>query len=365
MKIPMLDIPKLHAPIRGELVAAMTEVLDSAAYIRGPYVERFEAELAAHTGAKRAVGTSSGTDALLVALMALGVQPGDEIITTAFTFFATAGAIVRLGARPVFVDIDPLTFNIDPREIEQRITRRTVGILPVHLFGQSADMDAINAIASARGLWVLEDAAQSIGALYKGRMCGSMGTAGIYSFFPAKNLGAIGDAGAVVTNDDELAHRVVVLRDHGMEPLYHHRVVGGNFRLDGIQAAVLSVKLRYLAGWEEKRRTAAARYAELLAGSDLYVPPVEVPGNRHVFNQYVLRVRGGRRDQAMAKLREAGVGCAIYYPVPLHLQECFAQLGGKKGDLPVTERACEEVLAVPVCVDEADCEAVVSVLRSV
>jgi len=365
LKIPLLDIVKMHAPIRAEILAAMTEVLDSGSYINGRYVERFEAQLAGHVGTRRAVGVTSGSDALIVAMMALGVKPGDEVVTSSFTFFATVGAIVRLGAKPVFADIDPVTFNIDPDRVEDSITDRTVGIMPVHLFGQSADMDKINAIARKHGVWVIEDAAQSIGALYRGRMCGAMGTAGTYSFFPAKNLGGIGDGGAVVTNDDELADKMLVIREHGSKPKYHHKVVGGNFRLDALQAAVLSVKLPHLGEWEEKRRKAAATYAGLLAGSELYVPPVEVRGCRHVFNQYELRVGQGKRDAAAAKLRDADIGHAIYYPIPLHLQECFAGLGCKKGDLPVTEKTCDEVLALPILVDGNTCKEVVSVLQTV
>ena len=365
MAIPLLDVVKMHEPIRDELLAALTQVLDSGSYIMGRYVEKFEGELAAHTGAETAIGVSSGSDALIVALMALGVKPGDEIIAPSFTFFATAGAIVRTGGTPVFADIDPVTFNIDPDGIGEKITDKTVGIIPVHLFGQSVDMDEISAIAEQHGLWVLEDAAQSIGALYHGRMCGTMGTAGTYSFYPAKNLGAIGDGGAVVTNDEALAEKIAILRNHGSHPKYHHSLVGGNFRLDAIQAAVLSVKLPHLKKWEETRRAAAAAYTERLADSDLYVPPVELDGNRHVFNQYEMRVREGRRDAAAAKLAEAGIGHMIYYPVPLHLQECFADLGYRKGDLPATEQACDEVLALPIMVDEETCEQVVSVLRSV
>ena len=365
MRIPMLDIVNMHAPIRDELVAKLTEVLDSGSYIKGKYVAAFEEEFAAYVGGKRAVGVSSGTDALLVALMALGVKPGDEVITSAFTFFATAGAIARLDATPVFADIDPVTFNIDPGRIGEKVTGRTAGIVPVHLFGQSADMDKINAIAEKHGLWVLEDAAQSVGALYNGRMCGAMGTIGIYSFYPAKNLGAIGDAGAVVTDDEALGEKIALLRDHGQDPTYYYKMVGGNFRLDAIQAATLSVKLPHLKTWEEKRRRAAALYTELLAASELFVTPAELPGNRHVFNQFEIRVRDGKRDAAAAKLKEADIGCAVFYPVPLHLQECFADLGGREGHLPETELACEQVLALPVCVDEAVCREVVSILKTV
>ena len=364
MAIPMLDIPAMHAPFRRDLLDKMAEVLDSAAYIGGKYVAAFEEELAEYVGAKRAVGVSSGSDALIVALMGLGVEPGDEIITSSFTFFATVGAIVRLGAKPVFVDIDPVTFNTAADRIEAAVTERTVGVLPVHLFGQSADMDPINAVAEKRGLWVCEDAAQAIGALYHGRMCGTMGTLGTYSFFPAKNLGCCGDGGAVVTDDEDLGERVNVLKNHGSKPKYYHRLVGGNFRLDGLQAALLSVKLPHLKTWEAQRRGAAARYAELLADSPLFVTPVEVPGCYHVYNQYELRVLDGRRDAVHEKLKEAGVGCAIYYPVPLHLQECFADLGYKKGDLPETEKACDEVIAVPILVEPSVCDEVVQVLTS-
>ena len=365
MAIPLLDVVKMHEPIRDELVAAMTEVLDSGRFINGPYVETFERELAAYTGAARAMGVTSGSDALIVPLMAFDVQPGDEIITSAFTFFATAGAIVRCGATPIFADIDPVTFNIDPDAIEAKITDKTVGIMPVHLFGQSADMTRINAIAEKNGLWVLEDAAQSIGARHHGAMCGAMGTAGTYSFYPAKNLGAIGDGGAIVTNDEELADKLAVLREHGSKPKYYHSLVGGNFRLDALQAALLSVKLPHLKGWEAGRRAAAAAYAELLTGDERFVTPVEVDGNHHVFNQYELRVKDGKRDAAVAKLREAEIGHAIYYPVPLHLQKCFAGLGGREGDLPVTEQACGEVVGLPILADPDTCGEVVSVLKMV
>ncbi|MFO7899358.1 MAG: DegT/DnrJ/EryC1/StrS family aminotransferase [Planctomycetota bacterium] len=366
MAIPLLDIhAMMHEPIRDELIDALVEVLDSTRYIGGPYVERFESELADYVGARRAVGVSSGTDALLVALMALDVGPGDEVITTAFTFFATVGSIVRLGATPVFADIDPVTFNIDPAKIEGQITDRTAGIIAVDLFGQSAEMDAIAGLADEHGLWVVEDAAQSIGGLHHGRMCGTMGTVGTYSFFPAKNLGALGDGGAVVTDDDALADKIAVLRNHGSKPKYHHKLVGGNFRLDALQAAALSVKLPRLEDWEETRRRAAATYTERLADDDRFVTPVEADGNRHVFNQYELRVKGGKRDAAAAALDEAEIGHAIYYPVPLHLQECFADLGGREGDLPATEQACREALAVPIMVEPSVCETVADVLKTI
>lgn len=360
----MLDIVKMHAPIRSELVGKLTEVLDSGSYINGKYVEQFEQELAAYTGTKKAIGVTSGSDALIVALMALDVKPGDEIITTAFTFFATVGAIVRLGAKPVFADIDPVTFNINENDIESKVTRRTVGILPVHLFGQPCDMQKINAIAAKHNLWVIEDAAQSIGALQRGAMCGAMSTIGTYSFFPAKNLGCIGDGGACVTNDAVLGAKMEILRNHGMNPRYYHKLVGGNFRLDALQAAALSVKLPHLKSWETKRRNAAKCYAKLLAGNKNIVTPVELDGNYHVYNQYELRVLNGKRDAAMKALTDAGIASAIYYPVPLHLQECFVNLGGKVGQLPATEKACHEVLAVPIMVDEPECKAVCEVLNT-
>ena len=365
MAIPMLDVNAMHDPIRDELIDKMIEVLDSASYIGGPFVDQFETQLAEYAGAKRAVGVSSGTDALLLGLMGLGLQPGDEVITTSFTFFATVGSIVRLGGRPVFVDVDPVTFNIDPGQIEEKITDRTVGIIPVDLFGQAAELDRIREIADARGLWVVEDAAQSIGALHHGRMCGTLGTLGTYSFYPAKNLGAAGDGGAILTDDDALADKLAVLRNHGSKPKYYHKLVGGNFRLDAMQAAILSVKLPHLKEWEEARRVAAAAYADLLAADDRFVTPVETDGNYHVFNQYELRVLGDKRDAAVAKLNDAKIGNMIYYPVPLHLQECFADLGGKPGDLPETERACDEVLAVPILVHPSVCEQVVEVLKGV
>jgi dTDP-4-amino-4,6-dideoxygalactose transaminase len=347
-RIQMLDLKRLHAPLRAELVRAFEEILDSSAFINGPPVERFEAELAAHVGADRAVGVSSGTDALLVALMALGVGPGDEVITTPYTFFATAGCASRLGAKPVFVDIEPDGYNMDASLIEAAITDRTVGIIPVHLFGRCADMDAVSRIAAERGLWVLEDAAQSIGATHSGRQAGTMGTVGTYSFFPAKNLGALGDGGAVVTSDAALADRMVSLRNHGSKRKYHHEEVGGNFRLDALQAAFLSVKLPALRGWEEGRRRVAARYAEAFAGVAEVIAPREDPAGRHVFNQYVVRIAGGRRDRVKAALEAAGIGCAVYYPAPLSVQPCFAYLGRKEGDFPEAERASRETLAIPV-----------------
>ncbi|HUT77304.1 MAG TPA: DegT/DnrJ/EryC1/StrS family aminotransferase, partial [Polyangia bacterium] len=288
--IPMLDLARLHAPLVAELRRAFDEVLESGRFIGGPAVERFEQALAAHLGAEHAVGVSSGTDGLLAVLMALGAKPGDEIVTSPYTFFATAGAITRLGATPVFADIEPAGFNIDPAAVEAAVTDRTVGIVPVHLFGQTAGLDPILELAQRKSLWVLEDAAQAIGARYRERSAGTLGVAGVLSFFPAKNLGALGDAGAVVTEDAALAARLRALRQHGGARRYLHDEVGGNFRLDALQAAFLSVKLPRLRAWEEGRRRVAARYRELLGDIDGLALPAELPGRFHVFNQHVVRI---------------------------------------------------------------------------
>jgi dTDP-4-amino-4,6-dideoxygalactose transaminase len=289
---------------------------------------------------------SSGTDALLAALMALGVKPGDEVITAPFTFFATAGCIARLGARPVFADIEPGGFHLDPAQIEARVTDRTVGVVPVHLFGACAAVDVIRAITDRRGLWMVEDAAQAIGATRRGRKAGTIGALGALSFFPAKNLGALGDAGAAVTDDPKLAARLQLLREHGATRKNFHEAIGGNFRLDALQAALLSVKLGHLARWEEGRRRVARIYNDAFAGLGDLVLPCEAPGDRHVFNQYV--VRTSRRDALETALAAAGIGSAIYYSTPLHLQPCFADLGGRAGDLPNAERACREAIALPI-----------------
>ncbi len=345
-RIPMLDLTRLHAPIADEMKRVFAKTLESSRFIGGPAVERFEEQLAKRVGTPGAIGVSSGTDALIVALMGLGVKPGDEVITSPYTFFATAGSIARLGAKPVFVDIEPDTFNINPALIEGAITDRTVGIVPVHLFGQCADMDPILELARARDLWVLEDAAQAIGARYRGQAAGTMGDAAAFSFFPAKNLGALGDAGAVVTGNADLADRMRALRQHGAVKKYFHEEVGGNFRLDALQAALLSVKLPHLTGWEEGRRRVAGSYRELLGGEPGVTLPVEREGNFHVFNQYVIRTR--ERDTLKRALTEAGIGCAIYYPKCLHVQECFSFLGHGPGDFVEAQRAAKETLAIPV-----------------
>jgi dTDP-4-amino-4,6-dideoxygalactose transaminase len=347
--IPLLDLQAQYAPLRDEIVAAATRVCDSQRYIMGPEVTAFEEEIAAIIGVKHAVSLSSGTDALLVALMALDINAGDEVITSTYSFFATAGAIARVGARPVLVDIDPVTFNIDPAAISAVITERTKAILPVHLYGLSADMDPILALSERHGIPVIEDAAQAIGSTYKGRAIGGIGMVGCFSFFPSKNLGALGDAGLLTTEDAALAHRAKLLRNHGMEPKYYHHLVGGNFRMDAIQAAVLRVKAPHLAAWTEARRMNAQRYVRLFhekSLQDRVTLPVEPAGLRHIFNQFVIRVAD--RDGLKADLDRRHIGNEIYYPVPFHLQPCFEYLGYRRGDFPVAERAANESLAIPI-----------------
>ncbi len=345
MKVSLLDLKTQYATISGEVLAAVQEVLESQVCIGGPKVAELEKAVARLCGSSFAVGVSSGTDALLAALMALEIGPGDEVITSPFTFFATAGSIARTGATPVFVDIDPCTYNIDPKLIEAAIGPRTKAIMPVHLFGQVAEMDPILSLAKEHGLFVIEDAAQSLGALYRGRQAGSMGTTGCFSFFPSKNLGCAGDGGMVVTSDAALYERLSLMRSHGAKPKYYHSLVGGNFRLDAIQAAILLVKLPHLRRWSEARRENARAYDAAFRGTGVH-PPAIRPWCVSVFNQYVIRV--GRRDELVAHLQQRGVGCEIYYPLPLHLQECFAGLGYGEGDCPEAERAAKEVLALPV-----------------
>lgn len=348
-RVPLLDLGRQYAPLRDALVEAVVRVCDSQRYIGGPEVEGLEADLAALLGIPHAVAVSSGTDALLVSLMALGVGAGDEVITSTYSFFATAGVIVRLGARPVLVDIDPATFNLDTAAVARAVTPRTRAILPVHLFGLSADLDPVLAIAARAGVPVIEDAAQAIGATYRGRPVGGIGTAGCFSFFPSKNLGAFGDAGLVTTPDPALARRVRVLRDHGMQPKYHHHLVGGNFRMDALQAAVLRVKAPYLSHWTEARRTNADRYLRLFGDAGLAGRiglPTEPAGYRHIFNQFVIRTPD--RDGLKRHLDALGIGNEIYYPVPFHLQPCFASLGYAPGAFPEAERAARETLALPI-----------------
>jgi len=347
--VPLLDLQAQYASIREDVIAAVTRVCDSQRFIMGPEVELLEHELATTLGVRHAIGVSSGTDALVAALMALGVGPGDEVITVPYSFFATAGSIARVGARPVFVDIDPATFNMDPARVKAAVTSRTKALMPVHLFGLVAEMEPILEIAADEGIAVIEDAAQAIGATRHGKMAGALGTIGCFSFFPSKNLGAFGDAGLITVQDDALARRVRLLRNHGAEPKYFHELVGGNFRLDALQAAVLRVKAPHLAAWTAGRRRNAERYRELFNAAGLakrVVLPVEPPGHMHIYNQFVIRVP--QRDQVKQQLKEAGVETEIYYPVPLHLQKCFASLGYQNGAFPHTESAALGSLALPI-----------------
>ncbi len=348
MKIPLLDLTAQYATIRWEIRRAIDRVCESQHFILGPEVTACEREIAAFCGAKFAVGVSSGTDALLAALMALGIGPGDEVITTPFSFFATAGVIARVGARPVFADIEPESFNLDPEEIAGKIGARTKAIMPVHLFGRCADMQAILEIAREHRLAVVEDAAQAIGARdLQGLCAGTVGDLGCLSFFPSKNLGAFGDAGMILTNDSQRAESLRVLRAHGGKPKYYHQLIGGNFRLDALQAAILRIKLEYLPLWTEARRQNAQRYRALFAAAglaDCVAAPADVSG--HVYNQFVIRCR--ERDQLHAFLRQQGVETEIYYPVPLHRQECFSHLRYRAGDFPNAEAAAREALALPV-----------------
>jgi dTDP-4-amino-4,6-dideoxygalactose transaminase len=345
MNVKLLDLQAQYRPIREEIRRAVDEVLDQQSLVLGPHVSKFEENLAAYCGTKHAIGVSSGSDALLCALMAIGIKPGDEVICPPFTFFATAGAIERLCARIVFADIDPATFHIDPRQVAAKITPKTRAIIPVDLFGQVANLEAINDLAAKHDLKVIEDAAQAIGAKRHGKRACSSALMGCLSFYPTKNLGAAGDAGAICTSDDHLAEMCRLLRVHGSGHQYFHKHVGGMFRLAAIQAAVLNVKLKYLEFWHEGRRRNAALYDRLLSGSRVVTPKIE-EGNWSIYNQYVVRI--GDRDRVKKVLEEKGVGTAIYYPLPLHLQECFSHLGYRRGDFPQSERACEEVLALPV-----------------
>jgi dTDP-4-amino-4,6-dideoxygalactose transaminase len=341
----MLDLKTQFAGIKREVMSAIEEVCDSQMLCLGPAVQAFEQEAAEYCGCKHAIGVSSGSDALIIALMALNIGPGDEVITTPFTFFATAGAIARLGARPVFVDVDKGTYNIDPSLIEATITPRTKAIIPVHLFGQMAQMKPIMDLARKHNLAVIEDAAQSIGAEQDHVPCGGVGIMGCFSFYPTKNLGAFGDGGMVTTNDDDLAQTLRILRDHGQHPRYFYQRIGGNFRLDAIQGAVLSVKIKSLDEWSDKRRANAALYDELLADTHVIRPVIE-SNNLSVFNQYT--IRSSHRDKLQAYLADKKIGSAIFYPKALHVQDCFADQGYSVGDFPVTETLCQEVLSLPI-----------------
>jgi dTDP-4-amino-4,6-dideoxygalactose transaminase len=351
MKVPLLDLRAQYESLREETRAAVDRVLESQGFVLGADVRALEEEIAAYTGARHAIGCASGSDALLLALMALDVKAGDEVVTTPYSFFATAGSIARLGARPVFVDIEPRTYNIDVNRIEAAITERTRALLPVHLYGQCAEMDALASVAARHNLPMIEDAAQAIGAEDASRGAGSLGQIGCFSFYPTKNLGGAGDGGMLSTNDDRVAARLRSLRVHGEASKYHHREIGFNSRLDTLQAAVLRVKLPRLDAWSDARARHAARYRELFTDAGLLEEiglPFEREGARHIYNQYVVRVGAGRRDALIKHLKSAGVGTEVYYPVPLHLQECFRYLGYQEGDFPEAERAARETLALPV-----------------
>lgn len=350
--VPMLDVNRQNGPISAEINAAIQSVCASGAFVNGPAVKEFEDAMARYCGTRFAIGCASGSDALLLALMALGIGTGDEVIIPSFTFFATASSVTRLGATPVFADIVPETFNIDPADIARKLSPRTKAIMPVHLFGQCADMGAINAIARDAGqIPVIEDACQAIGAEFEHRRAGALGRMGCFSFYPTKNLGGIGDGGLITTDNAELADKLRILRDHGQFPRYYHHEVGINSRLDSIQAAVLSVKMSQLAASAAGRAKHAQTYAKEFARTGLdariAIPTVK-PGCVSVWNQFTVRVRDGERDNLQKHLNERKIGSAVYYPVPLHLQKCFAFLGHQAGSLPVTERACDEVLSLPI-----------------
>ncbi len=345
MRVPILDLKAQYATYKSEAVRAISEVCESQSFALGPAVAEFEEKIAAYCGSKYAIGVSSGSDALLVSLMALEIKPGDEVITTPFTFFATAGSIARLGARPVFVDVEYDSYNIDASLIEEKITEKTRAIIPVHLFGQAAQMKPMTDIAQRHDISVIEDAAQAIGASQDGIRCGNFGDCGCFSFYPSKNLGCFGDGGLVTTNREDLAEKIKVLRNHGQDSTYFYKVIGGNFRLDGIQGAVLSVKLKYVDQWNEKRRQHGVLYDSVFADSPVRPPKID-SNNVSIYHQYTVTVP--ERDQLQKFLAENKIGSAVFYPKPLHLQDCFRELGYKNGDFPVAERLCGEVLSLPV-----------------
>ena len=349
VNVPLLDLKAQYRSIRTEIMAALESVCDEQAFILGARVADLEKDIQGYVGASHAVGVASGTDAILLALMACGVGPGDEVVTVPYTFFATAGSISRLGAKPVFVDIKPDTYNLDPALLESAVTPKTKAVMPVHLYGQCAEMEPILKTAAARKLPVIEDAAQAIGAARRGRQAGTLGQAGCFSFFPSKNLGGFGDGGMVTTNDQALADRVRMLRVHGSRVKYVHEVIGLNSRLDALQAAVLRIKLTHLEEWTKGRQRNAARYDSLFKDAgllDRVTLPAVTAENRHVYNQYVVRVP--QRDQLRTFLQEQGVGTEIYYPTPLHLQVCYKDLGYREGSFPQSERAAKETLALPI-----------------
>jgi len=351
MQVPFLDLKTQYRTIRDDVLTAIAEVCDSQTFALGPAVAKFEQEIAAYCGCKHAIGVSSGTDALLVSLMALDIRPGDEVITTPFTFFATASSVTRLGAKPVFVDVRKDSYNIDPRALDKAVTDRTKAIIPVHLFGQVAQMQPILQIAKRHNLVVVEDAAQAIGATQNTTKCGNFGDCACFSFYPTKNLSAFGDGGLVTTNNPLLADKIKILRNHGQNPQYFYKVVGGNFRLDSIQAAVLSVKLKHLDHWNNRRRQVAAIYDMMLADSPVKTPKID-PNNHSIYHQYTITAPD--RDKLQKFLAENGVGSSVFYPKCLHLQQCFSHLGYKPGDLPVAEQLCNEVLSLPIYPEMTD-----------
>lgn len=346
MQVPLLDLKAQYATIKSEVSAAIAEVMESQHFILGPKVEQCEKAIARYSNCAHAIGVSSGSDALLACLMAENIGEGDEVITTPYTFFATAGAIARVGAKTVFVDIDPVTYNLDVTQLASKITPRTRAIIPVHLYGQMADMDAVVAVAEKHNLVVIEDAAQAIGAEYKGKRAGSIGHYGCFSFFPSKNLGAAGDGGMIVTNDAQRADKLRCIRAHGSKPKYYHKIIGGNFRLDALQAAIVSAKLPHLDSWTSARQRNARLYDELFDEAGLPVLLPAVTTDRHIFNQYVIRVTS--RNELQAFLQKKGIGTEVYYPVPMHLQECFGDLGYSTGSFPESEGAAKETLALPI-----------------
>ncbi|MGC1723306.1 MAG: DegT/DnrJ/EryC1/StrS family aminotransferase [Isosphaeraceae bacterium] len=359
VSVPALNLKAQYQSIRDEIEPVVREILESQMFVLGPEVTRLEAEVADYCGAASGIGCASGSDALLLPLLAIDIGPGDEVITTPYTFFATGGSIWRTGAKPIFVDIEPDTFNIDPVRIEAAITPRTRAIIPVHLFGQVAEMGPIQEIARRHGLTVLEDAAQAIGSAYHGTRAGTLGDVAAFSFYPSKNLGGFGDGGMVTTNQPQLARRITRLRVHGMEPKYHHHEVGFNSRLDAFQAAVLRVKLRHLDAWTTLRRDVADRYRNLFAShglEEMVGLPIERQGNFHVYNQFVIRVPAFLRDSLRDYLTARKIGSEIYYPIPLHLQVCFASLGHKPGDFPHSEAAARETIALPIYAELTDAE---------
>ena len=381
MTVPLLDVNAQNQPLEAELKSAFERVLRSGHFIMGPDIPALESDIAKMVGVKHAIGVSSGTDAILLALMALGIGRGDEVLCPTYTFFATAGCIARVGATPIFVDADPLTFNLDINDAAAKVTSRTKAIIPVHLFGQSADMDAVMALAKSHNINVIEDAAQSLGATYKGKSAGSIGTFGTYSFFPSKNLGGLGDGGMLVCNDDNLAEKARLLRTHGSKPKYYHKVIGGNFRLDSLQAAFLRVKLPHYSSYTEKRKANAAYYTEKLSklpgvilASDYQnsqnaklVLPVALPESGHIWNQYTLRVPGpGARDALRKKFTDAGIGTEIYYPIPMHQQECFAYCGAANS-CPTASHLATEALSIPIYpeLSRAQQETVIVLLKEI